>query len=603
MARRHSSRQDFELVGMDSDPTPGDPDLMQGLITRYRDVGDAAEKALNVLKRDGDISRGRGDAIDALNKKIGEDLPDKLRKTATSFHDAAQAYTDYAPRLREAQETFDKAVDQAGSAAGQANQAPIKLSDSPTDEEKSAATKRQDDIEAGQSALNAAKSLAQQARQMRESAQRQCEDVLDRAASEAIPERSIFQKIADFFKDFPFVKILLGILVAAVSVFFPVAGALLGGALFALDQISALASGNFNLGDFAVGLLSFVPGGNLLKGAGSAASKFIPNLTKSPGSIKNIKSTVDTTKTVAGPQSGGSLGNIVKQAGGDFAGSAAGETANQALSGDNLDLGAILGAGALGAVGGGIAGGGGRRNPPPIPTKNGSNPGNTTRSSQGGDGPGATPSTSTNTGPTTAPAPSGTNGNNSGNGRPRNFTTGPGAAGSDGGIGGRGGNIGVGNSDGSGLRIPTNNGDVINFDLGGGGAGSNGGKGGNGGNIVSEISGDGTTNITLRPGGAGSGPGGKGGNGGNIVSEISGDGTTNITTAPGGKGSEGGIGGDAGSTVVKINGNGPVNVTRHKVDPSSDDGSSDGKPSTVVIIKPLNSGRPSSTTGDGSSDL
>src|SRR5689334_12397359 len=99
MARRHSSQQDFELVGMDSDPTPGDPDLMQGLITRYRDVGDAAEKALNVLKRDGDISRGRGDAIDALNKKIGEDLPDKLRKTATSFHDAAQAYTDYAPRL------------------------------------------------------------------------------------------------------------------------------------------------------------------------------------------------------------------------------------------------------------------------------------------------------------------------------------------------------------------------------------------------------------------------------------------------------------------------------------------------------------------------
>ncbi|MEU6349786.1 putative T7SS-secreted protein [Streptomyces sp. NPDC047072] len=594
MARRHSSQQDFELVGMDSDPTPGDPDLMQGLITRYRDVGDAAEKALNVLKRDGDISRGRGDAIDALNKKIGEDLPDKLRKTATSFHDAAQAYTDYAPRLREAQETFDKAVDQAGSAAGQANQGPIKLSDSPTDEEKSAATKRQDEIEAGQSALNAAKSLAEQARQMRESAQRQCEDVLDRAASEAIPERSIFQKIADFFADFPFVKILLGILVAAVSVFFPVAGALLGGALFAIDQISALANGNFNLGDFALGLLSFVPGGSLIKGGAAGAAKFIPGLKNTGGSIKNIKNTADNTKTVSN-----SLGNAIKQAGDDFAGSAADEAANQALSGDNLDLGAILGAGALGAAGGGIAGGGGRRNPPPIPTKNGSNPGNTTRSSQGGDGPEATPNTSTNTGPTTTPAPSGTNGNNS-SGRGFDISTGKGGAGIGGGIGGDAGSIGVGTPDGQGVSRTTSTSVESNIDLGDGGPAFDGGLGGKGGKVVAQISDDGTTNINLGAGGEGSGPGSQGGKGGGGRFTFSGNGTTNITMAPGGKGSDGGFGGDAGSTVVKMQGNGIVNVIQGKVDPSSGDGSSDGKPSTVVIIKPLNSGRPSSTTGDGS---
>lgn len=35
------------------------------------------------------------------------------------------------------------------------------------------------------------------------------------AADEAIPERNVFQKIADFFKDLPFVEILLGLLVAA----------------------------------------------------------------------------------------------------------------------------------------------------------------------------------------------------------------------------------------------------------------------------------------------------------------------------------------------------------------------------------------------------
>ncbi|MCD0486379.1 hypothetical protein LO771_29360 [Streptacidiphilus sp. ASG 303] len=58
--------------------------------------------------------------MDALNKKIGDSLPDRLRKTAASYHEAAQAYADYIPRLREAQETFDRAVDQAAAAAPQA---------------------------------------------------------------------------------------------------------------------------------------------------------------------------------------------------------------------------------------------------------------------------------------------------------------------------------------------------------------------------------------------------------------------------------------------------------------------------------------------------
>ncbi|MGW4873897.1 RNase A-like domain-containing protein [Streptomyces chartreusis] len=415
MARRHSNPQDFELVGMDNDPTPGDPDLIQGVITRYRDVGEAAEKAFNVLKRDGDISRGRGAAMDALTEVIGDDLPDKLRRTATSYQDAAQAYVDYIPRLQEAQETFDRAVDQATAAAPQANQTPVTLPESPTDQERAAATQRQDDIQAGQDALNAARSLAQQARQMRESAQARCAEVLERAASEAIPERSIFEKINDFFADFPFVKILLGILIAVTAIFFPVAGALLGGALFALEQVTAIATGNFSLGDFAVGLIGLVPGGALLKGASGAATKVFPKITQNAGgSIKGIKSTFDDTKTVGAPLSG-SAGGIAKQAGEEFAASAAGEAATQVLNGEGLNVGAILGAGALGGLTGGLAGRG-RGNPPPIPTK-ASGP---TRSNPGGNAPststapnpvGAAPSTSstTNQGGNTASTSSTTN--------------------------------------------------------------------------------------------------------------------------------------------------------------------------------------------------
>ena len=121
----------------------------------------------------------------------------------TSYHDAAQAYSDYMPRLREAQDTFDRAVDQAQEAAPQAGQTPPQLAPDATDDDKTQARRAQDSIDDGKSRLNAAKSLAEQARSMRQSARSQCEDVLDRAAKEAIPERNIFQRIGDFFKDFP----------------------------------------------------------------------------------------------------------------------------------------------------------------------------------------------------------------------------------------------------------------------------------------------------------------------------------------------------------------------------------------------------------------
>ncbi|WP_405591255.1 hypothetical protein [Streptomyces sp. NBC_01190] len=365
MPRQHSSPADFELVGLDRDPTPGDPDLIRGILQRYRDIGDAAEKALNVLKRDGALAQGRGSAIDKLREKVGDDLPDKLTKTMNSYHDAAQAYTDYIPRLQEAQDTFDRAVEQAQSAAPQAGRPPRTLGPDATDQEKADARQTQDAIDQGRQQLGAAKSLAEQARSLRESAQRSCADVLDRAAGEAIPERSVFQKIADFFKDFPFVQILLGLLIAVVSVFFPVAGLLLGGALFAITQISAIASGNFSLGDFLTGLIGLVPGGSLIKAAGgalvkggaAAIEKLAPGLAKAVGgSIKGLKGTIGASKTI-GPLVKSDGARLVGDAAKEFGKEAGDEAATEVLNGDQLDAGAILGAGALGVAGGGFAGG------------------------------------------------------------------------------------------------------------------------------------------------------------------------------------------------------------------------------------------------------
>ncbi|MET8647583.1 putative T7SS-secreted protein [Streptomyces sp. NPDC004675] len=361
MARRHASPEDFQLVGMDSDPTPGDPDLIQGVMQRYRDVGDAAEKALNVLKKDGTISQGRGAAMDQLKEKIGDDLPDKLTKTMTSYHDAAQAYSDYMPRLREAQDTFDRAVDQARSAAPQANQAPKELSANPTDEEKSQARTTQDSIDAGKAELNAAKSLAEQARSMRESAQRQCADVLDRAAKEAIPERNIFQKIADFFKDFPFVQILLAALVAVVAVFFPVVGALLGGALFVFNQVVASQTGGLKAGDFVVGLLGIIPGGSLLKLGGKAVEAIAPAavaavknsgfITKSTGSITKIGESLANSKVIGGVLAN-PVGKAATEVTGKFLTNSGLEAAAKAANHDKITAAGVFAGAAAGAVAG-----------------------------------------------------------------------------------------------------------------------------------------------------------------------------------------------------------------------------------------------------------
>ncbi|GAB3276044.1 putative T7SS-secreted protein [Kineosporia babensis] len=398
MVRRHASPADFELVGMSSDPTPGDPELIRAVQQRYSDIGDAAEKALNVLRKGGAVESGRGSAMDKLAEMIGDDLPDKLRKTATSYQEAARAYREYIPRLEDAQSTLDQAVDRAQEAAPKANQAlPAPLPPDATPEAQASARSTEDAIEAGRAQLSAARSLAEQARSMRETAARQASEVLDRAAGEAIPERNIFQKIADFFKEFPFVEILLGILIAIVAVFFPVVGFLLGAALFAVTTLPAILAGDFELADLLLALVSILPlGGALARGARivddvarlrngagrlfgglRGADDLPPGATRGNGSINDLRDSLDDARPV------GPAGQVVRGAG-EEAIQAIGEgLAAQAVSGEELSVGAVVG----GALAGGIAGGAGRRGrsgddaPPSLPGS--PRPGETDRSGAG----------------------------------------------------------------------------------------------------------------------------------------------------------------------------------------------------------------------------
>jgi hypothetical protein len=227
---------------------------------------------------------------------------------------------------------------------------------------------------------------------MRESAQRQCADVLDRAAQEAIPERNIFQKIADFFKDFPFVQILLAALVAVVAVFFPVVGALLGGALFLFNQVVASQTGGIKAGDFVLGLIGIVPGGALLKLGGKAVQAIAPAavaavkssgfITKTAGTITKVGESLTNSKIVSGVLAN-PIGKVATEVTGKFLTNSALEAAGKAANGDKITAAGVFAGAAAGAVAGvafkgGIGAIGKRRGNPDVEEGKGGRFGDTT---------------------------------------------------------------------------------------------------------------------------------------------------------------------------------------------------------------------------------
>ncbi|MGA5699904.1 putative T7SS-secreted protein [Peterkaempfera bronchialis] len=354
---------------MSQDPTPGDPDEIRRLASRYREIGDQAETATRILSGGGAVEQGSGQAMDALRGQL-KSLPDKLGRTADSFSEAATAYETYAGQLEDAQSQVDRAMDQAGPVAGTARQTVPPLAEDATDEQREEARRQQDGIDAAQQSLSGARRLAEDARNLREQASRRAGQELDDAAAKAIPERNFFQKIADFFADFPFVKILIDILVAVVTVFFPVVGLVLGGLLFALQTVQQIVTGDFKTGDFLVGLLAIVPGGSLLKLGGRAAelgiTKVSPALLKgisSGGFFRSVAGSVTkATETVTGTKAfqvafDSPGGKLVTGAISEFGHKVGEEAVVKKLNGDEITAANLLAGAAAGAVvGAGIRG-------------------------------------------------------------------------------------------------------------------------------------------------------------------------------------------------------------------------------------------------------
>ncbi|MEU9605584.1 hypothetical protein [Streptomyces sp. NPDC048057] len=283
MARRHTTG--WEILGFGEDPTPGSPEDIRTLSGTYRELGDKAGEAFNLLSGDGRIRNGKGQAMDALRERIKE-VPRMLESTRNSFQRAADAYNAYAGDLEQAQDTLDRAIDVGlANEAAAKTEVPTPAADA-TPEQLAANDAEKGRVEQAQQEMNRAVALGKDARNLREDASRRTSVTLRDAADAAIEERSDLKKIGDFLADNPILEIIAGIIIGIVSIFVPVVGLLLGAALLAFSVIRMVTQGKIDVGELLIGILTLIPGGVLLGalgkvGAGFAKlAKLVPLLSK-----------------------------------------------------------------------------------------------------------------------------------------------------------------------------------------------------------------------------------------------------------------------------------------------------------------------------------
>jgi len=257
----------FEVLGLDTDPTPGDPDAIERFAERHAAVRTDVLRAHAVLGGGGQIEQGRGQAMDALRDAL-KSLPDKLRQTADSFGQAEQAYRTYAVELRDAQAGIDDLMRSATPIAALANR------DLPDPATIDPAEPAAGDILAARERLSGFAAQAAEIRAARDRAAQRCADDVLRAAANAIPERGFFEKVGDFFQQFPFIQIIIDVVIALITLVMPALGLLLAAVSLGIRTVGQVANDSFKLGTFVVDLLALVPGGSALRRVDDVVHRF-----------------------------------------------------------------------------------------------------------------------------------------------------------------------------------------------------------------------------------------------------------------------------------------------------------------------------------------
>ncbi|WP_369228381.1 hypothetical protein AB5J52_01860 [Streptomyces sp. R39] len=143
---------DWHAIGLDSDPTPGEPDQIRALSTELNHLGSEARRistAIDAVMNTAGDSVFVGAAADALRDKVNGRLRGHIEDVAQSFESAASALNTWADKLVDLQSRADGALN---SGRG--------LSENDPDRETYAGTARQAGTEHGEGAAAAAGSIS-----------------------------------------------------------------------------------------------------------------------------------------------------------------------------------------------------------------------------------------------------------------------------------------------------------------------------------------------------------------------------------------------------------------------------------------------------------
>ncbi|WP_194924900.1 RHS repeat-associated core domain-containing protein [Catenulispora pinisilvae] len=108
----------WDILGLDGDPTPGVVESVQALAKEFGDFAhdvESAYRSLNSFGSDTTALQWVGQTAEAFKSHYGP-LPGRLQKLYTSYSEASDALTAYAPQLLAAQNKADTALRQAQDA-------------------------------------------------------------------------------------------------------------------------------------------------------------------------------------------------------------------------------------------------------------------------------------------------------------------------------------------------------------------------------------------------------------------------------------------------------------------------------------------------------
>jgi len=113
-----SRHADWSPVGLDADPTPGDPDLVDAAARHYRDVADAITEARDQLRKIASGPEMESQAVEAFIETT-ETVSEEIQRAHERYDRVATALATFAPLHADAQDRADAALRSARLAEGE----------------------------------------------------------------------------------------------------------------------------------------------------------------------------------------------------------------------------------------------------------------------------------------------------------------------------------------------------------------------------------------------------------------------------------------------------------------------------------------------------